>query len=161
MTRRDGELGTARFNGLRPSSSRASSAARGSSKKQGTSCELMVRAALRRLGLRYRTSSALPGRPDLVFARARIAVFCDGDFWHGRDLDARIQRLSVGHNAPYWVAKIKGNVERDDRVNSELRALGWIVLRFWESSIKRDADGVAAEIAAAVAQQIRAAKTKR
>jgi G:T-mismatch repair DNA endonuclease (very short patch repair protein) len=66
-------------------------------------------------------------------------VFCDGDFWHGRNLEERIRKLSVGHNAPYWIAKIQANVARDRRHDDELRAIGWIVLRYWETDVRHDA----------------------
>ncbi len=70
-------------------------------------------------------------------------MFCDGDFWHGRNLDARIAKLQQGHNAPYWVAKIRGNVARDRSVDAELEEDGWDVLRFWETDVRRDATSVA------------------
>ncbi len=104
-----------------------------------------------RVPLRYRIAPAgLPGRPDLVFPRERVAVFCDGDFWHGRDLEARLAKLAGGHNAPYWTEKIRANVERDARHTEQLEAAGWLVLRFWESDILRDAAAIAQAIAEAV-----------
>jgi DNA mismatch endonuclease (patch repair protein) len=104
---------------------------------------MLLRRALWRAGLRYRVNRpGLPGRPDLVFAKARVVIFCDGDFWHGRDLEARLARLAAGHNAPYWVAKIRRNVERDRETNAALAALGWKVLRFWETEILREMDAV-------------------
>lgn len=121
--------------------------ARGSSKKQNTRCEFLLRKALTALGLRYRISAALVGRPDIVFHSARVAVFCDGDYWHGRDLEQRLAKLKVGHNATYWVAKITSNVERDRRVTTALEGEGWLVLRFWETDIKRGAARVARDIA--------------
>ena len=142
----------ARFSGLSPVSSRASSAARAASKKRDTRCELLLRRAIWQLGLRYRVDvKALPGRPDIVFRRALVVVFVDGDFWHGRDLAARLKKLSAGHNAPYWLAKIRGNVERDRRHDAALRQAGWDVQRFWEGDVVRDAERIAAEVAAVVA----------
>ena len=139
------------FAKLKPASGRASEAARASSKKRDTACELLLRRELTRLGLRYRIDAAdLPGRPDVVFRRARVAVYCDGDFWHGRDLEARLERLARGHNAPYWIAKIRGNVARDSRNTTELEEAGWLVLRWWESDIKDDTAGIAKRIAEAV-----------
>jgi len=137
-----------RFSGLHPRSDRSSRAARGSSRKRDTRCEIELRRAVWRLGLRYRVDgSQLPGRPDIVFIRRRVAVFCDGDFWHGRDFEARLAKLTAGHNAPYWVAKIRANVERDRRNEKALQMAGWLVLRFWETDILRDADAVAAQVA--------------
>jgi DNA mismatch endonuclease (patch repair protein) len=102
---------------------------------------------LHRRGLRYCVaSSGLPGRPDVVFAGAKVAVFCDGDYWHGRDLDKRIARLKTGHNAPYWVAKIGTNVARDARNNLALHQAGWTVLRLWETDILASPEGAAARV---------------
>ncbi|HEY0479355.1 MAG TPA: very short patch repair endonuclease [Kofleriaceae bacterium] len=140
-----------RFEGLRPFSTRTTAAARGASRKRDTKPELALRRELWRLGLRYRLDAReLPGRPDIVFAGARIAVFCDGDFWHGRDLEARLAKLEGGHNAPYWTAKIAGNVARDRRNEEQLAAAGWHVMRFWESDIYESAPAIAQQIRAAV-----------
>lgn len=144
----------ARYAGLRPASEKASRAARGASRKHDTSCERRLRRALWSRGLRYRLGvSNLPGRPDIVFRRGRVVVFCDGDFWHGRNLDDRLARLARGHNAPYWVAKIRTNVARDARTNAALTADGWAVLRYWESEIKMRADEIAEGIAQLLASR--------
>ncbi len=90
-------------------------------------------------GCRFRVDlQELPGRPDIVFTKAKLAIFCDGDFWHGNDWPQRKAKLSRGTNAEYWIAKIERNMERDLAVAAELRAQGWIVLRFWESEIRRN-----------------------
>lgn len=139
------------FAGLRPATARASRAAVGSSIKLGTKCERLLRKALRELEIRYSLRSRqLPGRPDLVFRKARVVVFCDGDFWHGRKLGARLERLAAGHNASYWIAKIQANAARDRRNTRALRKLGWRVLRFWESEIVRAPERVADKVAKAV-----------
>ena len=110
-----------------------------------------LRTALRQLHLRYHVAPKdLPGRPDIVFRGRLVAVFCDGDFWHGRDLDQRLEKLSGGHNPTYWLAKITRNFERDREHDAELRSLGWVVLRFWETDIKRDPAAVARTIEAIV-----------
>jgi len=115
----------------------ASQIASASSAKRDTAPELLLRRALRGAGLRYRIDVAsLPGRPDLVIPAARLAIFCDGDFWHGRYLKRRLQKLATGHNAPYWIAKIRSNVDRDRRVGRLLRDSGWKVLRFWERDVR-------------------------
>jgi DNA mismatch endonuclease (patch repair protein) len=80
----------------------------------------------------------LPGKPDIVFPRQRAAIFCDGDFWHGRNLEMRLARLVRGHNAPYWVDKIRTNVARDRLNTARLEEAGWRVLRLWETDILRD-----------------------
>jgi DNA mismatch endonuclease (patch repair protein) len=142
---------TPSFRGLMPASSNASRAAEGSSKKANTKCELALRRALWASGLRYRVSGAgLPGRPDIVFTRDQVVVFCDGDFWHGRGLKSRITKLSRGHNAPYWVDKIRANVARDRTINARLRRAGWRVLRLWETDILRNPKAAAARVAVAL-----------
>lgn len=149
---------SASFIGLRPSSTRATLAARGASRKRDTQPEIVLRRALFARGLRYRIArGGLPGKPDVVFVRARVAVFCDGDFWHGRDLPERVAKLECGHNAPYWVAKISGNVARDQRTDVALAADGWTVMRFWETEIKADADGIADQIQRLVEHRLRSA----
>lgn len=99
------------------------------------------------LGARYRVDAKdLPGRPDIAFRSAKLAVFVDGDFWHGRDLDQRIDRLSRGQTAPYWVTKIRTNVERDRRNTALLEERGWRVLRVWETDVAKDPEAVAQTI---------------
>jgi DNA mismatch endonuclease, patch repair protein len=91
------------------------------------------------LGLRYRKNvKTLPGKPDIVFVKARVAIFCDGDFWHGRDWVNLRFKLERGTNPDYWIAKIKSNIERDLRNNKLLSEAGWLVIRFWETDIKKD-----------------------
>jgi DNA mismatch endonuclease (patch repair protein) len=140
-----------RYTAFTPASPRASKAARGASAKRDTKCELVLRRAVFARGLRYRVDvKRLPGRPDLVFSRAKVVVFCDGDFWHGRNLAERIAKLEDGHNAPYWVAKITRNVERDGEQRLSLEGEGWLVMRFWESDILKDVERIADEILSAV-----------
>ncbi|MBN8628353.1 MAG: very short patch repair endonuclease, partial [Planctomycetes bacterium] len=95
----------------------------------------------------WRRGSKLPGRPDFVFRRARLAVFVDGDFWHGHPRNCRMPKS----NAAYWKAKIARNRARDKAVNRTLRALGWRVVRIWESSLC-DEEAVATRIAFLVDQ---------
>jgi DNA mismatch endonuclease (patch repair protein) len=116
-----------------------------------TKAELELRRALWALGLRYRKNvAALPGCPDIVFAHARVAVFVDGDFWHGRDWAARARKLERGANATYWQAKIAANRARDRRKCRELQADGWTVVRAWETDVLDDPASVAQEVAAIV-----------
>jgi len=127
---------TPSYKDLRPASAAASRAAQGSSRKKDTKPEATLRKLLWSCGYRYHKDVAsLPGRPDLVFASARVAVFCDGDFWHGRDWQTRRRKLEGGHNARYWVAKIARNMERDRVATQNLEAAGWTVLRLWETDI--------------------------
>jgi DNA mismatch endonuclease (patch repair protein) len=149
-----------RFEKLRPASPRASAAARGASAKRDTAPERVLRRALTRRGLRYRVDVAsITGRPDIVFVGARVLVFCDGDFWHGRDLQRRLAKLAVGHNAPYWLEKIRRNVERDNATTFGLTHDGWTVLRFWETDILKNADAIANHVERVVRE--RAERPKR
>ena len=96
-----------------------------------------------RKGLRYRKNKRdLPGVPDLVFIGARLAVFVDGEFWHGKDWKNRKIKLKRGHNSAYWMAKIERNIGRDLKCKRKLRKAGWTVLRVWESDIRSNIDGV-------------------
>lgn len=123
--------------------SRIMSAVRG----RDTKPELLLRSLLHRRGLRFRTRSDLPGRPDLIFPAARIAVFVDGDFWHGnawrvRGLTSFDQQFRH-RNAAWWKAKIQRNMKRDDEVNRDLQRAGWRVVRVWESDLLRAPQRVA------------------
>lgn len=141
------------FKGLAPASARSSAAARGASRKVDTRCELVLRRELWRRGLRYRLHyNGLPGRPDIVFPRHRVVIFCDGDFWHGRNVDARLTKLAQGHNAAYWVAKVQRNVERDLSHTRALEIAGWIVLRFWETDLLREPSKIADHIIAVLTE---------
>ena len=88
----------------------------------------------------------LPGKPDIVFRAARLAIFCDGDFWHGRYWRRLRDALSHGANATYWEAKIARNRERDLEITAILEKQGWRVLRFWETDILADPVRAAAQI---------------
>ena len=80
----------------------------------------------------------LPGKPDIVFMGAKVAIFCDGDFWHGRKWLTLEGKLTQGTNGEYWSAKIGTNIERDRRNNALLEGSGWRVIRIWETDIKKD-----------------------
>jgi len=141
---------TPSFKGLKPSSEAASRVKRANGKRD-TKPELLLRRALWAIGLRYRKHlGGLPGNPDVVFPGARVVVFSDGDFWHGRNWAVLQEQLRHRHNADYWVAKIGRNRERDVIQTALLTEDGWMVLRFWESDIVRDAPSVAAQIREAV-----------
>jgi len=107
----------------------------------------MLRRQVWALGLRYRKNVAkLPGTPDLVFTAARVVVFCDGDFWHGRDWRRLRRKLRRGRNAAYWSAKIARNMQRDRAQQKLLERQGWRVVRLWETDIKRDPERAAMQV---------------
>ena len=107
-----------------------------------TEPELLVRQALWKRGLRYRVNvRTLPGKPDIVFTRAKIAIFCDGDFWHGHNWAVRgMASLEEELNSysEFWRSKILSNIERDSKNTLALTESGWIVIRLWESDIRKD-----------------------
>lgn len=116
-------------------------------RREGGRAEELLRSALWRRGLRFRKHvRLLPGKPDVVFAKGRLCVFCDGDFWHGRDWPRLRARLRGRANAEYWIPKIARNRERDVGQVAALRAAGWRVVRLWESSVLRNPDGVVDKI---------------
>jgi len=107
---------------------------------KNTDIELTLRRALWVRGHRYRKNYIkLIGKPDIVFVKKKIAVFCDGEFWHGFDWENAKHKFK--NNKEYWIAKIERNMERDKMVNAKLKAAGWRVLRFWGNNIKKDTDG--------------------
>lgn len=117
--------------------------------------EAALRRALHAMGLRYRKyREGLPGRPDIVFPREKVAIFVDGDYWHGRAVRERgveyLRSYYTSRQQEYWVNKLTRNIARDDRVTECLREMGWQVLRFWESDIKRDVRPAAKLIASLV-----------
>lgn len=102
-----------------------------------TQLEVRVRSSLHRNGLRFRKHmNGLPGRPDIVFTKARVAVFIDGDFWHGYQFPAWEERVS-----DFWKKKITRTRERDVETSRRLRELGWVVLRIWQHEIEDDFGG--------------------
>ena len=110
-------------------------------KSQNTSIELLLRKALWKKGYRYRKNyKALPGKPDIALTKYKIAIFCDGEFFHGKDWEVLKPRLERGTNSEYWVKKIARNIERDNEVDKQLLFRGWTVIRFWGKDIKKDVE---------------------
>ncbi len=113
-----------------------------------TKVELAVRKELHRRGYRFRVNAAwLAGKPDVVFTKIRLAIFIDGDFWHGWKFDQWSHKL-----APYWREKISGNKARDLRRTASLRREGWTVMRIWEHDVKKSLERCTERIAAKVDQ---------
>lgn len=110
-------------------------------KSHDTKPELALRKALWHHGYRYRKNwKALPGTPDVAITKYRIAIFCDGEYFHGKDWEKRKFRIRSGKNGQYWYAKISRNIERDGEVNRELHGMDWTVLRFWGNDIVKHTD---------------------
>ena len=115
-------------------------------RSKDTKAELLLRKALWHKGLRYRKNvKSLPGKPDIVFTKQKIAVFVDGDFWHARGHQDKPGE-QVATNKDFWRKKLTDNVERDRFVNDALLEQGWLVLRFWESDVKKNLDKCVDEI---------------
>jgi DNA mismatch endonuclease (patch repair protein) len=118
--------------------------------------ELALRRALHAAGLRYRLHAPdVLGRPDLVIRSRRLAVFVDGDLWHGNPDEVRRRgRATLAELFPtrtdWWVAKIERTAERDREVTAALREQGWTVLRLWEHDVLRDPDGCARTVLEAI-----------
>lgn len=110
-------------------------------RSKDTSIEVRLRKELWARGYRYRKNyNKVPGKPDIAMTKYKIAVFCDSEFFHGKDWEILKPRLETGNNSEYWIKKISRNRERDDAVNKELLFLGWTVIRFWGKDIKKDVE---------------------
>ena len=110
-------------------------------KSKDTKIEVQLRKALWAKGYRYRKNDKkLPGKPDIVLGKYKIVIFCDSEFFHGKDWEVLKPRLEKGTNPEYWVKKIENNRRRDDEINKELTFEGWTVIRFWGKDIKNKLD---------------------
>lgn len=104
---------------------------------KNTQPELILRKALWEKGIRYRLNvKKLPGKPDIVIGKAKLAIFIDGEFWHGYNWEEK--KLRIKANRDYWIPKIENNMARDLRNTADLEALGYKVLRFWEHEIRKN-----------------------
>ena len=110
-------------------------------KSSDTKIEVLLRKALWHHGYRYRKNyKTLPGKPDIALTKYKIAIFCDGEFFHGKDWEVLKPRLEKGNNSEYWVSKISRNRQRDDEINKKLLYMGWTVIRFWGKDIQKNVD---------------------
>ena len=106
-----------------------------------TSIEIVLRKALWHHGYRYRKNyKLLPGSPDIAITKHRIAIFCDSEFFHGKDWDRLKLKLKNGNNSAFWIKKITRNIERDSENNRALFFREWTVLRFWGQDILKHTD---------------------
>ena len=110
-------------------------------KSRDTSIELSLRKALWHKGYRYRKNyKVLPGSPDIAITKYKIAIFCDSEFFHGKDWEKLESRLRKGKNPDYWIAHIEENMARDRRNDKLLKFEGWTVIHFWGKELKKDSD---------------------
>lgn len=124
-------------------------------RSKDTSIELILRKALWKKGIRYRKHfEGLPGKPDIAITKYRIAIFCDGEFFHGKDWDKLQLKLKNSNNSEYWTKKIRRNIERDQEVEKAIRFEDWIVLRFWGNDIKHDVDACVTAVQEAIQERV-------
>lgn len=110
-------------------------------KGKDTSIEIVLRKALWKNGYRYRKNDkSLPGSPDITITKYKIAIFCDGEFFHGKDWEVLKPRLEKGKNSDYWIKKIQRNIDRAQEKDHQLLFLGWTVIHFWGMDILKDTD---------------------
>lgn len=108
-------------------------------KLKGGMAETLLAKNLWHNGIRYRRNyKKLPGSPDIAITKHRIAIFVDGEFWHGYDWANR--KIRLHRNKEYWIEKIEENISRDRRNDLKLLELGWIPVHFWEKEIKDNVD---------------------
>ena len=110
-------------------------------KAKDTKIEIILRKALWKKGYRYRKNyNKLLGKTDIVLPKYNIVIFCDGEFFHGKDWELLKNKLKKSNNGEFWIKKISRNRERDDEINKRLSFEGWTVLRFWGEDIKKHTD---------------------
>lgn len=106
-------------------------------KGKNTKSEELLRKSLWKLGIRYRKNDPrLPGKPDIVIQKYGLAIFIDGEFWHGHNWANK--KFAIKSNPDFWIAKIERNMQRDRLNNQLLTSKGWQVLRFWDQEVKKE-----------------------
>jgi len=109
-------------------------------RSNNTKAEVLLRKSLWLAGVRYRKNfKKLPGSPDIAVTKNKLAIFIDGEFWHGRNWETEKQKIKS--NQAYWLPKIERNMERDLNNNRALILIGFTVIRFWESEVLKDLQG--------------------
>lgn len=120
-------------------------------KSKNTTIELLLRRALWKQGFRYRINDkTIFGKPDIVFRKQKIAIFCDSEFWHGKKY---LEGECFKTNTDFWETKIQRNIERDKQVNTQLGNDGWVVIRFWGRDIKSNIAECVEKISAQVKEK--------
>ncbi len=124
-------------------------------RSKNTSIEVALCKALWHRGYRYRKNDPLlPGKPDIAITKYRIAIFCDSEFFHGKDWDNLKLRLENGNNSTYWIKKITRNIQRDKENEQALRCQEWTVLRFWGGDILKHTEDCVKEIEEVIFEQL-------
>ncbi len=114
-------------------------------KGKGTKIEILLGKSLWNAGLYFRKNNkTIFGHPDFSHKGKKIAIFCDGEMWHGKDWDK--QQAEFKSNREFWIPKIERNIARDKEVNARLQAEGWAVIRFWETDIKKNITACVEEV---------------
>jgi DNA mismatch endonuclease, patch repair protein len=117
-----------------------------------TGIEMALRHELTKRGIKYRCNSKfIFGHPDLSWKALKVVVFCDSEFWHGKNF--QIAKKSLKSHREYWVKKIERNIARDIEVNTKLKEQGYLVLRYWGADITKNASGIADEVVAALKEK--------
>ena len=110
-------------------------------KSRDTAIEVALRKALWEKGYRYRKNyKNLPGKPDIVLIKYKIVIFCDSEFFHGKDWEIKKPKLLNSKNSEYWISKIERNMERARENERQLLFLGWTIIRFWGREILKNTD---------------------
>ena len=121
-------------------------------KNKNTKIEIILAKAMWQAGIRYRKNDkSVKGTPDFVMKGLKIAIFCDSEFFHGKDWDT--QKARIGTNREFWIKKIEANINHDKVVNEELTAAGWSVIRFWGKDIKKDVQSCVEQIYLTIKQK--------
>ena len=118
-------------------------------KSNNTTPEVMLCKMLRGEGIRFsRNANGLPGKPDIVLGKCKVAIFIDGEFWHGYNWMRK--KRTIKSNRSYWIPKIERNIKRDKEANHILKKMGWSAVRFWQHSIENNANKCVNKIVALV-----------
>lgn len=111
-------------------------------RNKDTKIEKVLRHELWKRNIRYRKNvKDLPGKPDIVITKYKLAIFADSEYFHGKDFSTVLKpQLEKGKNSEFWINKISKNIEHDDEINQKLKALGYTVIRFWGKDILKHTD---------------------
>jgi len=125
-------------------------------KSSNTKPEIKLRKALFAKGVRFRLNNkSLFGNPDIAIKKYKLAIFIDGEFWHGYNWEAK--KVKISANRHYWIPKIEKNIARDLHVNEHYRNLGWTLFRFWEKDVNKNLDSCINQILLGIDSRIKKA----